>query len=253
MTIEESKEKLKKDGYTFFELEEFDKDFYNFLLPFKCNNEKNLKDKFTYLRVNAMEEFDHSNPKKERIKIHIAEDFDSFENAFEKKNEVVELLSKHKDLLCSQMWFYNDMSEIITNSEEIDVLKKYIDNLIRYYFDFEETQELSLFAPSFTYYDVGCHLGNHSDGTGTGRVCSLLFYLNEDYDAQDGGCLVLNDKQLVVPKFGRVAIIDLQTFDIPHMVMEVVGGIGRYAMLTFIKKKEEEYIHSDYDKKKNLI
>ena len=99
MTIEQSKEKLKKDGYTFFELEEFDRDFYNFLLPFKCNYEKNLKDKFTYFRVDAMEEFDHSNPNKERIKIHIAEDFDSFENALEKKNEMLKLFSKNKNLI----------------------------------------------------------------------------------------------------------------------------------------------------------
>ena len=253
MTIEQSKEKLKKDGYTFFELEEFDRDFYNFLLPFKCNYEKNLKDKFTYFRVDAMEEFDHSNPNKERIKIHIAEDFDSFENALEKKNEMLKLFSKNKNLICSQMWFYNDISEIITDREEIDTLKKYIDNIIRYYFDFKESQELFLFAPCFSYYDNQCHLGNHSDGTGTGRVCAILFYLNEDYDEKDGGCLILNNKQMIVPKFGKVAIIDLQTFDIPHMVTEVVGGIGRYALLTFIKKKEDEYIHSDYDKKKNLI
>ena len=33
-----------------------------------------------------------------------------------------------------------------------------------------------------TYYDNGCKLQNHSDGTGTGRVCALLIYLNETYN-----------------------------------------------------------------------
>ena len=33
MNIQEAKEKLKKDGYTSFELKSFDEEFYNFLLP----------------------------------------------------------------------------------------------------------------------------------------------------------------------------------------------------------------------------
>lgn len=253
MTIEQSKEKLKKDGYTFFELNDFDSEFYNFLLPYKCNESKNLKDDFKYLRVDAMEEHDIQNPAKERERMQIAKKFDSFEEAFEKKSQMVDFLSKNKKMICSQMWFYNDLSAVIPDDDDLDILKQYIDNLIRYYFDFDESQELCLFSPTFTYYDDGCHLGNHSDGTGTGRICSLLFYLNEDYDAQNGGCLLLNNKQLVVPKFGRVAIIDLQTFDIPHMVTEVMGGVGRYAFLTFVKRKEDEFINSHYDGNKNLI
>lgn len=252
MTIEQSKEKLKKDGYTFFELNDFDPEFYNWLLPYKCNGENNLKDKFKYLRVDAMEEHDILNPTKERKRMQIAQKFDSFKDAFQKKTEMLDFLSTNKNVLCSQMWFYNDLSDIISDDDDLDNLKKYIDNLIKYYFDFDESQELCLFSPTFTYYDDNCHLGNHSDGTGTGRVCSLLFYLNENYDAQNGGCLLLNNKQLVVPKFGRVAIIDLQSFDIPHMVTEVTGGLGRYAFLTFIKKKEDEFTDSHYGNK-NLI
>ena len=46
-SIEQSKEKLKKNGYTWFELSEFDPEFYNWLQPLKCNEEINLKDKIT--------------------------------------------------------------------------------------------------------------------------------------------------------------------------------------------------------------
>jgi hypothetical protein len=77
----------------------------------------------------------------------------------------------------------------------------------------------------------------------------MLIYLNEDYDAQDGGYLVLNNTEKVIPTFGRVAIIDLQTFDIPHMVTKVTGGIGRYALLSFVKPAENEFIHSSYEMK----
>jgi len=105
----------------------------------------------------------------------------------------------------------------------------------------------------FTYYDKGCYLNNHSDGTGTGRICAILIYLNENYDVNNGGILVLNNADNVVPEIGNVAIIDLQSFDIPHMVTEVTDGIGRYAFLSFVKRKEDEFIHSYADRKKSLI
>jgi hypothetical protein len=74
-----------------------------------------------------------------------------------------------------------------------------------------------------------------------------LIYLNEEYDENNGGYLVLNNTEKVIPTFGRVAIIDLQTFDIPHMVTKVTGGMGRYAMLSFIKRKEDEFIHNRHE------
>ena len=33
------------------------------------------------------------------------------------------------------------------------------------------------------------------------------------------------------------------------MVTEVTGGLGRFAILTFVKKKEDEFINSSYDMK----
>ena len=103
-----------------------------------------------------------------------------------------------------------------------------------------------------TYYDKDCYLENHSDGTGTGRICALLIYLNETYDENDGGVLILNNKEKVSPIFGNVAIIDLQTFDIPHMVTKVTGGIGRYAILSFMKFKENEFIDYVIPKKPEI-
>ena len=50
---------------------------------------------------------------------------------------------------------------------------------LKYFYDYPESQEYSTIT-NFTYYDVGCKLDNHSDGTGTGRICALLIYLNEN-------------------------------------------------------------------------
>ena len=101
-------------------------------------------------------------------------------------------------------------------------------------------QEFAVDA-NFTYYTTGCFLQNHSDGTGTGRICAILIYLNETYDEKDGGLLILDNKETINPEFGKIAIIDLNSFDIPHMVTKVTGGIGRYAILSFVKRKEDEF------------
>lgn len=234
MTIEESKQKLKNEGYTWFELEELNPEFYNWLLPFKCNDTQNIKDSITGFRVDMI-----NNSTGEKIQYR--EEFETHTDATLKANEIFSLVD-NEEVRSSQIWYYSDFKTIIKDPKEISKFENYIKNIIMYFYDFEETQEYSLFAPMFTYYEKGCHLGNHSDGTGTGRVCAFLLYLNETYHEKDGGYLVLNNKDKVIPTFGKIAMIDLQTFDIPHMVTKVTDGIGRYALLSFIKKKENEFI-----------
>jgi Rps23 Pro-64 3,4-dihydroxylase Tpa1-like proline 4-hydroxylase len=251
MTIVEAKEKLKKEGYTAFELSDFDNGLYNFFEKFKCNEQTNLKEICTTLRVDTTDS---------QLYRHRAE-LISHEAAVEKKNELIELIEKEKlnlifgqskdkfDIM--QIWYYADLSKILPQynyitketNKDYYYLKNRIKNMMTYFFDFEETQDFVFFSPTFTYYDTGCVLKNHSDGTNTGRVCALLIYLNEEYDENDGGILILNDEEKVVPKFGKVAIIDLQSFDIKHQVTKVTGGIGRYAFLTFIKTKENEFLN----------
>ena len=235
MTIEESKKKLKKDGYTSFELSDFNMKFYEWLLPFKCNEEINLMDKLTSLRIDFQNTITNE-------RVQFRKDYETHENAKVKQKEVLDFL-KNDYIQCSQMWYYREMNEIVTLDTDLDSYKNHIKNMMIELFDFKETQEYSLFAPSFTYYNNGCHLQNHSDGTGTGRICAVLIYLNEIYDENDGGILVLNNDEQILPTFGKVAIIDLQTFDIKHMVTQVTGGMGRYALLSFVKTKEEEFLN----------
>jgi hypothetical protein len=248
MTIEQSKEKLKKDGYTWFELSDFDMDFYNWLMIMRCNENTDFKKRFTQLKADV----NYSNA---TSYAKINHDFYSFEKAEEKKNELLDAIKKPTmDLLgtgptlrAEQIWYHVDFNNFFTPLNlERDDYEMHVKKIVTHFFDMEENQEYA-FLNFATYYDKECKLENHSDGTGTGRICALLIYLNETYDEKDGGCLVLNNNEIVVPTFGKVAIIDLQSFDIPHMVTEVTGGIGRYALLSFIKKKEDEFIHSKYD------
>jgi len=234
MNIVESKKQLKEKGYTSFELSEFDINFYNKLLNIRCNEINNIKKYITYLRADT----NHISGEPYEI---INANFITFENAKIKKEELCNSIlqinkSEKNKIINSQIWYFSDGSLIDSICMSSDEYLNYIKKIMMYFFDIEESQEYSLLHFA-TYYDKGCVLKNHSDGTGTGRVCALLIYLNEEYDEKNGGILILNNKERVIPTFGKVAIIDLESFDIPHEVTEVTGGLGRFALLTFVSKK----------------
>lgn len=247
MNLNDAKQQLKEIGYCSFNLEELNKSKYDQIKKYyMCNSEKNLQEYFTNLRADLLHLGNNAgkydNPKSQN-------NYKSFDETNMAKDS---LLKKCKDenLYASQIWYYNDINSMNlkvarlhenVNSDELnDLIKTTYDEIVRYFFDFPEQQDFSHLI-EFTYYDKGCVLGNHSDGTGTGRICACLIYLNEDYDFDNGGYLVLQNKEKILPKIGNVAIIDLQSFDIRHMVTEVTGGIGRYACLSFIKLKEDEF------------
>lgn len=237
MTIVEAKEKLKKEGYTSFNLKDFNEEFYNFLLHIKCNEEKNLKSKMNMLRMD-MKSQRHLNSNSKQIQLTKA--FDSYELANNYAELTIKDCYENNELSkFGQYWYYNDLSTILI-SDEVKTYNDGIFNIISYLFDVNVSQ-LNTHTSQSTYYPKDCFLTNHSDGTGTGRICALLIYLNEEYDENDGGILILDNKEKVIPTFGKVAIIDLQTFDIKHQVTKVTGGLGRFALISFVKLKEDEF------------
>ena len=230
MSIQEAKEKLKKDGCTFFNLKDFDEEFYDFLLRLKCNEETNLKSKMNHLRLDIEGGITNIPSKK----VQIQHKFDSFEEA----NNAAELAIKdcyetNKSVTFMQYWYYNDLRTLLGNTG-INTYNNGIFNIVNYLYDIN-VSKLSTHSSQLTYYKKDCFLTRHSDGYGTGRICALLIYLNESYNEEDGGILILNNNQKIVPTFGTVAIIDLQSFDIPHEVTKVLDGIGRYACISFVK------------------
>lgn len=222
MTIVEAKEKLKKEGYTSFNLKDFDEEFYNFLLHLKCNEEKNLKSKMNMLRMDVRSQ-------------DIMQAFDSYELANNYAELIIKDCYENNELVnFSQYWYFNDLSTILI-SDEMKTYNDGIFNIVSYLYDTNNYQ-LNTHSSQLTYYPKDCFLTNHSDGTGTGRICALLIYLNENYNEENGGILILNNNEKIIPIFGKVVIIDLQSFDIPHEVTKVLDGIGRYACISFIKE-----------------
>lgn len=233
MIIEEAKNLLKTKGYTSFNLKDFNSEYYDYLLPFKCNEQSNLKQHIKGLRA----DYPGCNYQKDTYK--------TFEEAEAEKNQMIKNLSKYETGHFSQIYYQSSFNPIFEKFTGIDsgnnpMYNHIISNITKHFFDLDESIKLG--APTtITYYDKECMLARHSDGTGTGRVCAMLIYLNEEYDENDGGILVLGNEYRVLPVFGNVAIIDLQSFDILHEVTKVTGGLGRFALLSFVKRKEDEF------------
>jgi Rps23 Pro-64 3,4-dihydroxylase Tpa1-like proline 4-hydroxylase len=83
-----------------------------------------------------------------------------------------------------------------------------------------------------------------------------LIYLNEEWEEEWGGNLILRNtkiahsinketKHAVTPKFGKVAIIDLEEFDTAHAVEKIIGDHNRCTLLAFAtqrKKRKEKLL-----------
>jgi Rps23 Pro-64 3,4-dihydroxylase Tpa1-like proline 4-hydroxylase len=222
--IEQTKQQLKTKGFTTFNIKDYNEDFYNFLLEFKCNETKNLKNKMNSLR------FDSNGMK-------ISKTYATFDIAKEVADEALGQMTNEDLIGMAQMWYYNEVQTIMEDENKQLKFKYFINSIydmVNHLYDTD--YELEFHATQFTYYPKDSFLTEHSDGYATGRICALLIYLNETYDEKDGGYLILDKTEKVLPIFGNVAVIDLQTYDVKHEVTKVTGGIGRYAILSFVKK-----------------
>ena len=86
----------------------------------------------------------------------------------------------------------------------------------------------------------------HIDGNDSNRLAGILIYLNEEWDENWGGNLILRDSKIthdkttaykVIPTFGKVVIIDLEIFDTSHAVDNIIGDHNRCTLLSFATSK----------------
>ena len=227
MDISKLQEDLKVKGYTQFNLRDINEELYNQLLPFKCNETTNLKEYMIGLRMDGelLSKNDNIN--------HIREVLDTHNESIQLRESTIPLMNPNNIF---QIWHYNEL----INYNWKDIKPNYTDvmvgifKVVRTIFGINETIGLKSIVNEITYYDKGCFITDHRDGLNEDRVCSILIYLNETYNEEDGGILILDGNEKVIPEFGNVAVISLSNFDVSHRVTPVVGGIGRYAICTFV-------------------
>ena len=236
MTLIDAKESLKLKGYCDFELKDFNEEYYNLFEKIKYK-----KEDVEYLNYFKMVRFDYHNESTETHVRH-SKQFDSFEDANIFKKELL------------KTYDYENMSQLWISSLQFP--KDFIDkkfetvfyDILEYFYN--KTQKDVTMAPQWTCYSEGCFLKDHNDGQGEEyqNTCAILIYLNEEWKEEWGGNLILrntkisNDENIktihkVIPKFGKVVIIDLEIFDTSHAVDNIIGDHNRCTLLSFATSK----------------
>jgi len=218
-SFETAKEHFLEHGYCNASLKDIDLDFYNYLeANYVCDEEKNLQDKFFQFRFDAANEF----------RFRYTSNTKSHEDA---KLKLKELLSSHDSSTTSQCWYmFNEFKQ----TERI-IIQNGIYNICKYFYDLPDRGSLDNNELELTYYGKGCRFHVHHDAITT-NLCSIIIYLNKNYNRKNGGLLYLNGEE-IIPEFGNIGFMDLSKSNISHGVSEVTGGPGRYAILSFPKLK----------------
>lgn len=149
-------------------------------------------------------------------------------------NQRDEWLEEYGDVVC-QSWF-----NLQTDFNEAKVIELFNKIFLKYY---SIDTELLKHHFAYTLFNKGSFIVEHTDGADADRIAGVLIYLNENYDKNRGGCLIVTDtntgeKIEVVPELGNVVVLDYTKNQIPHEVTKVLEG-NRYAICNFIHYKTE--------------
>ena len=229
----EAKNKLHQIGYCEFNLKDFDDKSISVLenLKYKISDNEYQK-KFKMLRFDYHDEIERTQS---------FETFETHELCNEKK---FEFLKKYNEEGIAQIWICGDANFPDDNFAK-DVKNVFYN--ILYYFYGKTDSDVNM-GTQWTLYNEGCFLKDHNDGQGDEyqNTCAILIYLNEEWEEEWGGNLILRNTKnpikkevahKVIPKFGTVAIIDLETFDTSHSVEKVIGEHNRFTILSFATSK----------------
>jgi Rps23 Pro-64 3,4-dihydroxylase Tpa1-like proline 4-hydroxylase len=255
MTLIEAKESLKLNGYCDFELKDFNKEFYNLFESLKyIDGDTNYLNQFKIVRFDYRNEVDAS----KNVSAHYT--FDSFIESNNKKSQIIK---EYDEKYISQVWlaspckpadsdYFNPTKHTTDRKEFHNVYYRILEH---FYGENENDVNCGL---QWTCYSEGCFLKDHNDGQGEEyqNTCAILIYLNEEWEEEWGGNLLLRNTKnpnhkdrftqyKVVPKFGKVAIIDLKIFDVSHAVEKIIGDHNRCTLLAFATsntKKPKKYI-----------
>jgi hypothetical protein len=257
------KEKLSKDGYLYFNLKDIDNNLYNELYN---NFNKNIAiDKIDSLRYNGnicisdagflIENIDsyfnnllieynlsyntdiqyHLHPTDNPTHVSLSLNLRGSYNSLNQ----IETKLKNISSSISQIWYYgqngysnkiNDILSKIYQKIIIELYSNYISNKENYCNTISNGTELTLYRKD-NFIEL------HKDGYVKGRLCVILIYLNDDYNDTFGGELILNNSNVIEPKFGNVTILDFTENNVLHSVNSVLNdNFKRFAFIKFFNQ-----------------
>jgi hypothetical protein len=182
---------------------------------------------FKYNEQSYMEELVYSNYiKKDK-------DLDTADYVYQKAHEYQ--LKKIEESGFYPTWVFGTSDDSgICGKIQNGVLDDFQQKFVKKYYP-EKT--FSKFIPSekLQFYNEGCEIKLHDDGQPANRICVFLYFLNDEWDDDAGGHLILhdlNDNDVIVkPIFPNFVVLDSYK-NLFHELEKVKKGI-KYNIVSF--------------------
>lgn len=228
-------EQLRENGYLYDSLENYP-DLINFsdMVDIKTKiDEKNIKrhSKYDYwykhINLSYMEEIVYDNLFK------IEKNLPSADYIYEKSHEY--MLKKIEECNFYPTWVFgtsmdDEILTLIHSNIISDFQKKFIN---KYYSDKKYTKYI--LNNRLQFYDRGCEIKLHDDGQPENRICVFLYFLNDEWNEENGGYLLLHTKAnniiKIKPTFPNYLVLD-SDINLFHELIKVNKNI-KYNIVSF--------------------
>jgi Rps23 Pro-64 3,4-dihydroxylase Tpa1-like proline 4-hydroxylase len=258
------KERLLKEGYLSFNIKDLDESLYNELYNnFDKEIQFNIIDSLRYdgsidlddfpvgiddidfYFQNIIKEYELSEGSKFNYNIYEQNNkkylylSPRIVGSFDSLKKIENILKKISSII-SQTWYFKTLVSESATLNNI-VSKIYQKSIMALYSDYISDYEMYikniLRGNTLTLYVKNNFIEPHSDGYVDGRLCVILIYLNDDYKNEFGGELVIDNKNIIEPIFGNIAILDFTKNNILHSVNPVIDdNFKRFAFINFFNK-----------------
>jgi Rps23 Pro-64 3,4-dihydroxylase Tpa1-like proline 4-hydroxylase len=228
-------EKFREQGYLLDSLENYTDliDFKKFK-DIKSNiDNKNIKrfSKYDYWykfkNLSYMEEIVYENLLKRDTDLSVA-DF-----IYQKSHEY--MVKKIDECGFDGTWvFGTSMNEEIDNLLHGEVISNFQEAFAKKYYS-DKNYKSYMKNVKLQFYDKGCQIKLHDDGKPADRICVFLYFLNDNWDVENGGHLILyntdNEKIKINPVFPNFVVLD-SDLNLFHEVERVNKNI-KYNIVSF--------------------
>lgn len=126
----------------------------------------------------------------------------------------------------------NDILSLVND----DILKNFQKKFVEKYYSDKIRENETLFgSTNLQFYDAGCEIKLHDDGRQENRLCVFLYFLNDNWNEENGGHLILHTKDgesiKINPVFPNFVVLD-SDINLFHEV-ELVKKETKYNIVSF--------------------
>ncbi len=160
-------------------------------------------------------------------------DLDTADYVYQKAHEYQ--LKKMEECGFYPTWVFGTSNDTnICNKIQNGVLEDFQQKFVKKYYP-EKTFDKFIPSEKLQFYNEGCEIKLHDDGQPTNRICVFLYFLNDEWDDDNGGHLILHDLNgndvVVKPVFPNFVVLDSYK-NLFHELEKVKKGI-KYNIVSF--------------------